>query len=434
MDPTIVGGIGLVAILVLFLAGMSVAFALAFVGFVGTCYLVGLPAALGGMGTIPYRTAADYVFTVIPLFVLMGYFSEDAGVVEGIYASARHWFGSLPGGLAMATIAGCAGFGAACGASVATAAIMGKIAIPEMDRYGYDTKLSAGCVASASGLASLIPPSSLMVIYAAMTEQSVDKVLIAGFIPGIVSAILLMLLVYFMVSRNPKLAPPIIMNATWKSRLISLKRAWGLFTLATIIIGGIYAGVFTPTEAAAVAAGTALIMSLVTRRLTWGRLKRSLFATAQTTSMILVVIIGALLFTRFLTLTEIPFKLSNFLSALPVNRFVVLSGIMVMYVILGCFLDAVSMMLLTLPLVFPVILNLGFSPIWFGVLLIVVIEIGLITPPLGLNVYVVAGVAPHIPMEEIFRGIFPFFLVMLLTLAILIAFPQIALVLPNMMK
>lgn len=433
MDPTITGIIGFVVLLVLFLAGMPIAFAMALVGFLGMWYSLGLSAALGTMAIIPYKEGSFYLFIAIPLFILMGYFAAAGGLINSLFAAANQWVGRLPGGLAMATVATCAAFGAASGSSIATTATMGRVALPEMERYGYSSKLGAGCVVAGGGLASLIPPSGLMVLFAVVTEQSVGKMLIAGFIPGAVSALFLMATVFFLSVRNPSIAPRIY-GATWKSRVVSLKRVWGILLLAAIIMGGIYSGVVTPTEAGALAAGTAFLMVLGMRKLTWANTRDSLLATGRTTSMILILIIGGVIFAQFLAVTQIPLKMGEFIASLPVHRMVILAGLIVMYIFLGTFLDAVSQMVLTMPIVFPIILALGFDPVWFGVMFIVLLEIGFMTPPLGINVYVLAGVAPHIPMGDIFRGIFPFVLAQLAVLAVLVAFPQIVLVLPNMMK
>lgn len=433
MDPTLAGGLGLGLFLALVFLGMPIAFAAALVGFLGLWVVGGGNAALTSVGTLPYSITAHYVYTVLPMFIIMGHFALHAGFAQEVFWAGRQWVGRLPGGLASATAVGGAGLGAACGSSLAAAAILTKVALPEMEKYKYDPKLSAGTCASCGTLAATIPPSALIVIYGIMTEQSIGKLLIAGFLPGFLTAAAYIVQITFRAWRNPSLGPPVY-GVTWKERFISLKGVWGIALLAIIVMGGIYTGVFTPTEAGAAGALGALIIGLATRRMGRSSMWQALVETGRTTSMVFIIIVGILIFVRFLALTRVPYEISEFLGGLPVPPLLILIGILLLYLVLGMFMDAIGMLLLTLPVVFPISLALGFNPIWFGIIVVIMCEVGLITPPVGLNVYVVRGIATHIPLTDMFRGVIPFVITMLVVVALLIAFPQIVLFLPNLMK
>jgi len=432
MDPLIIGLIGLAFMFVLVLLGMRIAFATALVGFAGLWILQDMGIAAKTVGFLPHGIVAHYSLSVIPLFIIMGYYAFYAGLTDDIFFTARQWIGHLPGGLAIATVFGCAGFAACTGASTASAAIMGKVAIPEMRKYGYHPRLAAGVVAASGTLATLIPPSIGLVIYGIITEQSIGALLIAGFIPGVASAAIYAAMIYARVKLNPDLGKT-QPKASWRDRVYSLKGTWGILVLIFLIIGGIYSGVFTPTEAGAAGAFGAFIMALAMRRLTLEKLKESLLETGRTTIMIFSIIVGVLIFVRFLALSGLPSTFSEFVLTLPLPRLVVLFLIMSVYVFLGMFLDALGMMMLTLPIVFPAIVGLGFDPIWFGIILIKMCEICMITPPVGLNVYVVRSVAPDIQLEEIFRGIFPFVAMDMVTVFLFVIFPQIITYLPSRM-
>ncbi len=433
MSPTIVGMIGLGLLLILFSVRVPVGFALMLVGLLGTWYLASFEAAIWSIAAIPYRTTSRYVLITIPLFILMGFFADAGGLMRNLYAVARQWVGHLPGGLVLATIGSCAMFGACCGSTTATAAIFGKASLPEMIRYGCDRKLAAGSIAAAGALAMVIPPSSHMVIIGVLTEQSVAKLLIAGILPGILMAFLFMTMVAFRVMRNPGLATR-VHGATWRSRVSSLKDMWPLLVIMSIIVGGIYTGVFTPTEAGAVAAAAALLIPLVTHQLTYNGFKQAVIKTGSITCMIFVIIIGALVFSQFFALTGMAFSVGEFLVSLDVHRLVIFGLFCALYLFLGCFLDDLAMMMLTIPIIYPILLSLGFDPIWLGVIIVILIQAAVITPPLGINVFVVRSVAPDIPMGDIFKGILPFLFVEILVIGILVLFPQIALVLPSGMK
>jgi len=432
VDPVLVGVLGIVALLLLLFLGIHIGITLGVVGLVGMMVLVGPGGADNFIGSHPYSFTASYLLTVVPLFLLMGYLAYHSGITRDIFYAARVWLARLPGGLAMATIAGSAAFGAACASSLAAAAAMGKIALPEMKRYGYDSKLATGSVAAGGTIASMIPPSVLMVLYGIMTEQSIGRLLIAGFIPGMLSAFNFMLMIWIRVRRNPQLAPT-ISGVTWGERLSSVRGVWGVIVLGGIVMGGIYSGIFTPSEAGGIGAFGALLIALGTRKLNWSNFKDSLVETTRTTGMIFLIAVGAAIFVGFLAVSRIPFVFAEFVAGLDMPRLVVLAGFALIYIILGMLLDPLGLLLLTIPIIYPAALALGYDPIWFGVIIIKFLEIGLITPPVGLNVYVVKGVAPDVPLEDIFRGIGWFFVVELFTLALLIAFPVIALWLPNQM-
>jgi tripartite ATP-independent transporter DctM subunit len=432
MDPLIMGLIGLSAIFVLVVLGMRIAFATALVGFVGLWIMKNINVAGNVLGFLPHAIVAHYSLSVIPLFIIMGYYAFYAGLTDDIFFTARQWVGHLPGGLAIASVFGCAGFAACTGASTASAAIMGRVAIPEMRKYGYHPRLAAGVVAASGTLASLIPPSVILVIYGIITEQSIGALLIGGFIPGVISAIIYAGMIYTRVKINPELGE-LQPKVSWKKRFYALKGTWGVLVLIFLIIGGIYSGVFTPTEAGGAGAFSAFLMALFMRRLTLARLKESLLETGQTTIMIFSIIVGVLIFVRFLALTGLPATFAEFVLDLPLPRIVVILLIMSIYIFLGMFLDAIGMMMLTLPIVFPAVVALGYDPIWFGIIIVKMCEICLITPPVGLNCYIVRSVAPDIPLEEVFRGIIPFVAMDVLTVALFIAFPGIITYLPHQM-
>ena len=426
------GLLGLAAIFVLVVLGMRIAFATALVGFTGLWVMKDMGVAGKVLGFLPHSIVAHYSLSVIPLFIIMGYYAYYAGLTDEIFQTARQWVGHLHGGLAIATVFGCAGFAACTGASTASAAIMGRVAIPEMRKYGYHPRLAAGVVAASGTLASLIPPSVILVIYGIITEQSIGALLVGGFIPGVVSAAIYAGMIYTRVRLFPELGQ-VQPKASWKERFVSLRRTWGVLLLIFVIIGGIYSGIFTPTEAGGAAAFAAFLMALSSRNLNMERLRESLLETGRTTIMIFSIIVGVLIFVRFLALSGLPSTFSEFVLGLPVPRLFILLLILCIYIFLGMFLDAIGMLMLTLPIVFPAITALGYDAIWFGIIAVKMCEICLITPPVGLNCYIVRSVAPDIPLEEIFRGIIPFVAMDILTVGILIAFPQIVTFLPSHM-
>jgi len=433
LDPIMVGILGSVLVVILLLFGMPIAFLMMFVGFFGIWSLTSLEAALPVVAKTLYETAANYPYTIIPLFILMGGFAGGAGITRELYETFDKWFRRLPGGLGVATIAACAGFAAVSGSSVAGAAAMGNIALPEMRRFNYHPKLATGVVAAGGTLAFLIPPSLGFVVYGMLTEQSIGKLLISGIFPGLLLSLAYILVVVGQVKINPSLAPATPGNVTFKEKIKALKGIWETLLVFFIVMGGIYLGYINPTEAGAIGATSLLVIVLLKRRLDWKGLFASLLEMARISIMVLFLVAGATVFSYFLALSTIPAVVSGWIAGLEVSRYVVLAIIIAIYFMLGCFLDAVSMMVLTLPVIYPVIVALNFNPIWFGVVAVLMMEAGLITPPVGLNVYTLAGIAKDVPMAEIFKGAMPFLISIFVVAILLIIFPQVVLYLPNLM-
>lgn len=432
MSPDTVGLIGILVLLFLLSLRMSIGFALAVVGFVGFVFIAGMKPALGVLATIPYTTVSNYNMTVIPLFLLMGTVTSVGGISGDLYDTAYRWMGHLRGGLAIATIAACAGFAAICGSSMATSGTMGRVALPEMKKYQYDPKLASGCVASGATLGILIPPSLGFILYAILTEESVGLLFMAGILPGIVMSIFFIITIAIMTKYNAQLGPrgP---KVAFLDKVRSLKRTWAMLCLFLLVMGGIYLGVFTPNEAGAVGAFGALVITGIARRLTTGAFVKALVETGQMTAMILFLIIGAMIFMNFMAISKLPFMLAKVVSGLAVSKYTILLMIVVAYLIIGCFLDVMAAQILTIPIIFPSIVQLGFDPIWFGVVVVITQEMGLITPPFGMNVFILAGVS-DVPVYTIFRGIVPFVFAMILCILLITIFPEIALWIPGMMR
>jgi tripartite ATP-independent transporter DctM subunit len=433
MDPVTAGILGCVFLGVLLLMGMPIAFLLMLVGFLGICQLASVGAALPALTQTLYGVASHYPFTIIPLFIIMGSLAGAAGMTRELYASFDAWFRRLPGGLGVATIAACAGFGAVCGSSVAAAAAMGKVAIPEMRRFGYAPRLATGVVAAGGTLSFLIPPSLGFVVYGMLTEQSIGKLFIAGVLPGLLLAVVYAAVVIGWVLIRPEQAPAPAERVPLRKKAAAVKGVWETALVFFLVIGGIYRGVITPTEAGAAGAFALFLIVLIKRRLSRQATVGALLEAARVTVMVLFLVGGATLFSTFLALSTIPGEVSAWIAGLAVSRYWVLVIIVLIYFALGCFLDSVSMMVLTLPVVYPVVMGLGFHPIWFGVVAVLMMEAGLITPPMGLNVYTLAGIVKEVPPAEIFRGALPFLTGILLTAGLLAAFPGIALYLPGLM-
>jgi tripartite ATP-independent transporter DctM subunit len=432
MSPSTVAIIGVILLVLLFLTRMPVAFVMALIGFLGFAYMTSLNAALSILGKDFWVMFSSYSLTVVPMFVFMGTLAFYSGIGGRLYQAAYKFLGQLPGGLGIATCYACAAFGACCGSTTAGAAAMGKVVLPEMKKYHYDDSLATACVASAGSLAILIPPSTILIIYGIMTEESIGKLFAAGILPGILLATLFALTVYILCRRNPKLGPPGV-KSPWKERVASLSGVVEMLILFALVMGGLFAGWFTPTEAGAGGAAGALIIALARRMITWRGFIDSLVETTRITTMVFVIVTGATIFGHFMAVTRVPFELAEWLGGLAVSRYVIMGFIIIGYLIAGCFMDSLAMITLTVPVLYPVILKLGFSPIWFGVIIVLVGEMGVITPPVGINVYVIKGVALDVPLETIFRGIFPFLAALIVCTIILIAFPQIALFLPSFM-
>ncbi|MBM4332635.1 MAG: TRAP transporter large permease [Deltaproteobacteria bacterium] len=433
METVLTGALGIVILIIFLFLGMPIGVSLGVVGFAGLIFLIGIDGTLGIITTVPFSSTASFTWVCIPLFILMGNLAGQSGIVTELFETTRNWFGRIPGGLCIATIAGCAGFGAVSGSSVATAGAIGKIALPEMFKFRYHPKLSTGCAAAAGTLGSLIPPSIFMVVYGILTESSIGKLFFAGFLPGILSAILLMTVVVVWVKINPAMAPDIF-QVSWKERFRSLKGVSGILILAVIVMGGIYMGVWTPTEAAAAGAFTTLIMNVIRRKLTWGGLSRAVLDSMRLTSTLFFVCVGAYIFAAFIVLSKIPMEISQFCISSGFSPFMFFIVIFAMYLFLGCILEPIGMMLITLPIIFPAAKSLGFDPIHFGILMVKFCEIGMITPPVGLNVYMIKSVVPTVPTADIFQGIMPFVIMDIIITFILFFYPQISLLVPNLMR
>lgn len=432
MGPFEAGFLGIFVLLILLLLRMQIGIAMGLVGFLGFAYITGWGPALGLLRTVPYTTFASNDLSVIPLFVLMGSFAFAAGMSEDLYRSVRTLFGSLRGGLAIATVAACACFAAISGSSLATAATMSKVAMPEMMKYNYDKALAAGSIAAGGCLGILIPPSVILIIYGIITEQSIGKLFMAGFIPGILQALFYIITIMILCRRNPALGPP-GPSTTTSEKFLSFLKTWQVIVLFLIVIGGIYSGIFTPTEAAGVGAFIAFVFMILRGRLTWSNLKTTLTSTASTTGMLFLIVLGAMILGYFFSITRLPFELASMVSNLPVNRYVILILILLILLVLGCLMDSMAIVLLTVPVFYPLILQLNFEPIWFGILVVRVTEMGLITPPVGLNVFVIQGIT-KVPMHTIFRGVTPFLIADVAEIILLIAIPQLTMFLPNLMS
>lgn len=433
LDPITTGWIMLAAMIAVLFIGLPISFGLILVGIVGCWVLTGPTKTLTILAIIPYDKISTYTLSVVPLFILMGHLAYQAGFATSMYNTAQKWIGHLPGSMAQATVLGGAAFGAACGSGLASCATLGKICIPVMRQYGIDPRLALGSVAAVGGLAQMIPPSIMMVIYAMITDQSAGKLLIAGIVPGLVAAACFMVLIYVRVKLNPKLAPQFLKNVTWKERITSLKDSWGIAMLAIIVMGGIYSGIFTPTEAGAMGAAGALFLGLLTRRLKLKNFLEAITESTQTTAMIFLIIATAMVFAYFLGVTRIPAQISDFILGLQVPRLVILLGVLIMNIIAGMFVDMLAFTFLTLPIIFPAMMALGYNPLWYGVITVFMFELALITPPFGLNLFILRGMVPGITMGDVIRGSFPFMLMDLVILAIYVAFPQLSTWLPSMM-
>jgi C4-dicarboxylate transporter, DctM subunit len=433
MDPAYIAILAIIALLVLLSIGMPIAFSMAFVGVAGLLLTTGERITFATLQLLPMSSIASYGLVLIPLFVLMGNFAHTAGISRDLYDTCYKWFGRLPGGLAIATVFASAALAACTGSSVAMVATMSRIALPEMERYGYNKELSLGSVAGASTLAILIPPSIIMVLYAIITESSVGKILIAGFLPGIVNALGFLIMILIRTKINPELGPR-ARGITWMDSLRAIKGVWGMLVLFGTFMGVIYTGITTPTEAGAIGTLCAILLAIATRNLTWIGFKSALFETIRISVMILTIIIGAQIFTLFLTRAGFAEKFVGSALGLPVSPTVLVILFLLMYVPLGMFFEPMSMLLLTLPMTSPVLQKVGVDGVWYGVLVVLMVELSLLTPPVGMCVYVLKSAVPDTPIMTIFKSTAWFAVVILAVIALLIAFPDIVLVLPRMMS
>jgi len=430
MNPIHIGIAGVILLIFLLFSKFPVAFCMALVGLLGFGYLVSPAAGLNIIIKDFYTVFSSYDLTVVPLFVFMGQILFYAGISRKLYDAAFTWFGHYKGGLAMATVGACASFSAICGSTNATAATMASVALPEMKRLKYRDELATGVVAAGGSLGILIPPSVIFIVYGIMTEQSIGKLFMAGILPGILLSFLFVLAIYIWVSLRPDIAPR-IEKQSLKKRMRSLSGLVEVLALFLLVMGGLFVGIFTPTEAGAVGAFGGLIIPLVSRQLSWGGFLEALYSSTRTTCMILMIVAGATVFGHFLAVTTIPHTLSGWVVGLPLPPWGIMLVIMFFFLIGGCFMDALGMILLTIPIFYPVAIAIGYDPIWFGVVIVLVTELGVITPPVGINVYVVSGIAKDVPLEVIFKGTLPFVLALCTYLLVMTLFPQIALYLPS---
>jgi tripartite ATP-independent transporter DctM subunit len=432
LSPDAVAVIGFVALFTLMLLRVPVGMAMGLVGVCGYSYIVGSGPALKLIGQTSMRTVTDYTFGVIPMFMLMGAFVSVSGVSRELFRAANAFIGHLRGGLGVATVLACGGFAAICGSSVATAATFSSVAYPEMRRFGYPQSFSTGVIAAGGTLGAMLPPSTVLAVYAILTQQDIGKLFMAGIVPGLLAMLMYVLTIFIIVKVRPDWLPR-GKSTSWAERFAGLKDVWAPLVLFVFVIGGLYGGFFTPTEAGGVGATGAFLLGVLRGKLDRAKTQEALLSATRTAAAVFTVLIGALIFGYFLTITQVPQKLTGFLTEMGLGRYEVLALIMVMYLILGCLMDAMAMIILTVPIIFPVIVQLGFDPIWFGIIIVMTVELGLIHPPVGMNVFVIKSVVPDVSFTTIFKGVIPFILTDLLRLVILIAFPIIVLWLPGQM-
>ena len=432
MSTDAVAIIGFVSLFVAMLLRVPIGIAMGTIGVLGFGYLADMGPALRILAQSPIRTATDLGFGVVPLFLLMGAFATASGMSRELYAVAHSFLGHFRGGLGFATIAASGGFAAISGSSVASAATFANVAYPEMRRYGYPPAFATGVIAAGGTLGIMIPPSVVLAVYGIITEQDIGKLFIAGIIPGIIATLMYILTIMFLAARNPK-AFPATPRASWSERINSLREVWAILLLFAFVIGGIYGGVFTPTEAAGMGAGGAFLISVLRGRLTVALTVKCLVDTVRTSAAVFTILIGAMIFGYFLTITQTPQKFTDFITHIGVGPYGVLILIMVMYLLLGCILDAMAMIILTIPIIFPAMMQLGFDPIWFGIIIVMTVELGLITPPVGMNVYVINSVLKDVSLPTIFYGVMPFVITDVIRLGILVAFPILSTFLPSQM-
>jgi len=430
MSPITIGIVGIGVLLVMFLLRMPIAFAMALVGLAGFAYLTTPEAALSLLARDIFDYFSSHPLSVIPMFILMGSFAFAAGISKRLYATTYTWIGQLRGGLTMATVLACAGFAAICGSTAATAATMGKIALPEMKKYNYDDTLATGTVAAAGTLGILIPPSTVLIVYGILTEESIGKLFIAGILPGILLSLFFVLTVALICLRNPALGPPGT-PTRWRQKLGALTGLIETIILFLLVIGGLFLGWFSPTQAGAIGAGGALVIGLARRELSWRTFFEATKDGLRTSCMVIFIITGAVIFGHFMAVSRIPFMLADWVGGLPLPPMGIIGVIVFIFFVGGFFMDSMALIVLLIPILFPVPISLDIDLIWFGVIVVLVGEMGVITPPVGVNVFVIKGIAPDIPIETIFKGIFPFLGALIICTIILIAFPQIATFLPS---
>lgn len=433
MTPITAGLAGFAILIILMFLRIPVGFVMAVVGFLGFGFLISWDASLSLLARDFFSQFNSYNLTVIPLFILMGQVSHYSGISSRLFNAANKFIGHLPGGLAIATISACAGFSAICGSTSATAATMASVTLPQMKKYHYDPALATGVVAAGGSLGILIPPSTIFIVYGIMTEQSVGKLFMAGVLPGVLLTLMFILTIFIWTRMQPGIceqAP----RASWRERIASLSGVIETLVLFILVMGGLFVGFFTPTEAAAVGAFGTIVIAFVGRHLSWRNLIRSLTETTRISCMIMIIVAGATVFGHFLAVTTIPAQIGVWVSGLDLPSPIIIGLVILIYLLLGCLMDSLAMIMLTIPIFYPVVLALGYDPIWFGVVIVIIAEMGVITPPIGINAYVVAGVARDVPIQVIFKGTIHMLAAQLVTAFLLILFPKIALFLPGLMK
>lgn len=434
MSPELIGVLGIIFLLVLIIMEVPVGLSLFLVGFIGVSLLTDWSVGFSQLGSSPFGTANNYSLSVIPLFILMGMFMSNTGLGKELFVAVDKWIGHLRGGLAMATIGASSIFAAISGSTNATTATLARIAIPEMNQYKYSTSLSTSAVAAGGTLGILIPPSVILILYGTLTSEPIGPLLIGGLIPGILLAIIFMLTINIQVRLKPSLAPTKAQSAPLKEKFQSLKSIWPFMLIFIVSIGGIYFGVFTPTEAGGIGAIGAFLITVVMKRIDFSKLSASLDESIRLSVMIFLILIGASLFSKFLALSQIPMNLANTVGSMDVSPYVILSLILIVYFVLGMFMEGIAIMVLTLPIVYPLITQLGFDGLWFGIIIVMVLNIGVLTPPVGLSIYIISGVVKDVPIEKIFKGVIPMVITMIFFTILLVIFPEIVTYLPSLIK
>lgn len=433
MGLTQIGITGIIILIIFLFSNMPVGFVMGLVGLAGFIYVKGLGPGLNLLASDVFEIFSSYGLTVIPLFVLMGQLSFQSGISRRLFEAVYVLLGNRKGGLAIATIGTCAGFSAISGSTNATAATMATVALPEMKRYGYDMGLATGTVAAGGSLGILIPPSTVFIVYGILTEQSIGKLFMAGILPGILLTLLFMSAIYIVVRLNPSLAPAGPKTGL-KEKMSSFIGILETLILFLVVMGGIFFGIFTPTEAAAIGAFTTLVLAIARKQISWKGFLKALSATTQTSCMVMVIVAGATIFGHFMAVTRVPYELSAWAGSLPLPGSIIMILIIMIYLLGGCFMDAFALIMLTVPIFAPLAETLGFNLIWFGVVIVLIGEMGVITPPVGINVYVVHGIAREVPLETIFKGVMPLFAALIVCNILILIFPEIALFLPDLMK
>jgi C4-dicarboxylate transporter, DctM subunit len=432
MSEMVVGAIGIGVLFLLVFLKIPLAICMALLGFVGIWYFTGWDAAFQQLSAVPYSTISNYSIASLPLYVMMGAICFHGGVGQDLYYAMNKLLGRFRGGLAIATVGACACFAAVSASSLATTATLGKIAYPEMKKYNYASGMAAGCIAAGGTMGILIPPSGIMIIYGVMVEASIGKLFMAGIIPGILEALLYILMIFVICRVNPN-AGPAGPKVPFKETILSMKSLWSVGVLFALIMGGIYLGWFSPTEGAGIGACGAVVVTLIKKSFSWRGLKETLIEAGSVTAMVMVVMIGANLMISFLAMSRLPTELAVIIGGFQINPYIIMAAIMIVYIVLGCVMDSISMVLLTVPVLAPIVSSLGFDLVWFGIMVVIAVEMGGITPPIGINVFVMKGIATDVPMSTIFKGIIPFFISDVILVGGLIALPQVVMFLPNAM-